>query len=574
MKRTKYLLAVLLVLVFALAMSMPVFAVSGTPSDGSLTVTGDKEFINKTVKAYRIFTASWVDSNETNANNNVNDDNIDRDDTISYVLDSAWNSYFSTVPAIAADTSSNTLSQKAQEYVAGLNDAGTLALAKALKSYAEDHNISPTYTSSAATAQGNGASTTITGMTPGYYLVIPQGGSTDTVRETDATLVNVPSQASASWAIKSSYPTVEKTVDNGKKETDAQIGDILTFKLESHVPDMTEYRSTLTDYYTFTLNDTLSSGLTYKGNLSVRIGNYTLTAADPEASPAVAGDYDVIFDSTNNTLHVNIGRNVTIHNDTTNTDTVHRDLRELNMIQEGDLITVTYDAMLNENADIAGNGNKNTATVEYSTDPNNSTQTAYSQPSETKTYTYQITIDKHDNSNTPVPLAGAVFKLKDSSNNTIRLIPTGTADEYRVATAEEVAAVSNNQTVETVTTPNSGLIVIKGLAADTYKLEEVSAPTGYNKLGADIVIVVSASTTVNNGTEQEPVYETTYHYSTPEYTVDGTSQNNNSVISVVNTKGTVLPVTGGVGTIIFTVLGAGLVIFGIVFTSSKKKSKE
>lgn len=599
MKRTKNLLAVLMVIAFALAMSMSVFAATGTPADGSLTVTGDKEFAGKTVKAYRIFTASWTDSNETD----TADDNIDGSDIISYVLEPEWEGFFSDISAIATDTSDKTLSEKAAEYIVSLKDDDTkmIQLAKGLKAYVENGSLAayitaanitatiPSYTSAAATVSGdNAASTTITSMAPGYYLVIPQSGSTSTTRETDATLVNVPSQASASWAIKSSYPKVTKTVESGQTQTTAQIGDILTFTLASNVPDMTEYNKD-NYYYTFNFHDTMSTGLTYKDNVTVTIGSTILTPANPDATPAVEGDYVVSFNDTTNSLTITLGHNVsvTVHNDATNTDTteVHRDLRKLitdiPAINEGDAITVTYNAMLNENAVIAGNGNDNTATVEYSNDPSDSNSTGLSNPSKTETYTYQITIDKHDNTaGTPVQLAGAVFKLKDSSNNTIKLISTGTANEYRVASEDEINAATNNQTVETVTTPNSGLVVIKGLAAGTYNLEEISAPTGFNKLEKDITIVVSELTTTTTTTtdpttgNEVTTSTTTTHYGTPKYSVDGTDQGTSSIINVVNTSGTILPVTGGIGTIIFTVLGVGIVIFGIVITSVKKKKKE
>ena len=593
MKRTRRLIGLLMTAVFVLAMSMSVFAATGTPQNGSLTVTGDKEFVGKTVDAYQIFTASWVDASETNGN----DDNIDSSDTISYVLNPLWNGFFSTLPAIVADQSDHTLSQKAAEYVATFtsdaNDgtSGTvLTLAKQMKVYAESNNISPTYTSAAATAQGDTGTTTITGMTPGYYLVIPQSGSTSTTRETDATLVNVPSEASASWNIKSSYPTVEKTVGNGEKNNTARIGEIVTFTLTSKVPDFTEYAGA--DCYTFAFHDTMSAGLTYKDNVTVTIGSTTLTPADSSASPAVDGDYEVSFDSQNNSLTVTLGtkKTVQVHDDVSGNDvnTVVRDLMTLvssddqsgDALKEGDTITLTYNAMINEDAVIAGTGNSNTATVQYSNDPSDSTATGTSTPSTTKTYTYQLTIDKHDDSTTPVQLAGAVFKLKDSLGNTIRLIPTATSDVYRVASAEEIAEQQNNQTVETVTTPNSGLVLIKGLSAGTYLIEEVSAPTGYNKLNSDITVIVSESTTttqtvINQDTQQEEnVSVTTLHYDAPTYNVDGTDQNTDSTVNVVNTKGTVLPTTGGVGTIIFTVLGVGVVIFGIVITSVKKKKKE
>ena len=255
---TKRIFAVLMALALVLTMTVTAFAAEGTPATGSLTVAGN-ELTGKTVDAYRVFTASWVDKEGTG------DDKIDSSDTVFYVLETAWEGFFSAVPAIAADTSNKSLSEKATNYIAGLSEAQVLQLAKDLKAYAKTQNIAPSYTSAAATNN----SVTITGMVPGYYLVIPQSGSTSADRGTDATLLNVPSEASASWAIKSDYPTVEKTVDNNKKESTAKIGDVLDFKLTANIPDMTEYENT--PYYTLMFNDTFSSGLTYTGDDDVAV---------------------------------------------------------------------------------------------------------------------------------------------------------------------------------------------------------------------------------------------------------------------------------------------------------------
>ena len=189
MKTKRSLLTLLTIATIVLAMTVTAFAATGTPAAGSLTVTGGTEFNGKTVEAYQVFTASWVDANESSDTNHNYDDNIDVNDTISYVLNSAWNSFFSAIPTIAADTRTITLSEKAENYIHGLSDAQVLQLAKDMKAYAAANNISAAYTS----AQAANGTATITGMTPGYYLVIPEGGSTSTARGTDATLVNVPS---------------------------------------------------------------------------------------------------------------------------------------------------------------------------------------------------------------------------------------------------------------------------------------------------------------------------------------------------------------------------------------------
>ena len=68
---------------------------------------------------------------------------------------------------------------------------------------------------------------------------------------------------------------------------------------------------------------------------------------------------------------------------------------------EDDVITVTYKAVLNENAAIAGTGNVNTATLTYGA--------ATTEESTTTTYTYQAGIKKVDGSMPAVTLSGAEF---------------------------------------------------------------------------------------------------------------------------------------------------------------------
>ena len=540
-----------MVVAVMLTVTVSALAATGAPATGSLTVTGDKEFNGKTVDAYQVFTANWADSNETD----TNDDNIDSGDTVSYVLNSAWNDFFSNINAIRIDNSDKTLSEKAAGYITGLNnDAQMIQLAKDMKAFAAANNIPPTATSAASALVANSDpavySTTISGLTPGYYLVIPESGSTSATRGTDATLVNVPSAASASWAIKSSYPGVEKTVDGNNKETTAQIGDIIPFTLTSAVPDMTEYTA-----YTLKFHDTFSPGLTYQytddndpGTTDDVKSGVTITIDGDTVAPS---KYNVAFNPTTRVL----------------------DIEFINFKAEfgskkGAPIVITYSAMLNESAAIAGNGNLNTANVEYSNDPSDSTKTNSSTDSETKVYTYEINIDKYSDDATPVQLPGAVFQLKDSSDAVIDLVlvtqgAASAASVYRLATSDDAAASK----VDSVTTPASGLVKIKGLEAGTYTLVETAAPTGYNKLASPITIVIAPKTT---GSAPDIVTD----YTTPTYSINGDTASENSKINVVNSKGSILPTTGGIGTIGLTIAGVAIVILGIIFTSRRKKSKE
>lgn len=134
---------------------------------------------------------------------------------------------------------------------------------------------------------------TFESLTSGYYVVFPEGGSTGiSNRGTDAMLINIPTDhAGATWNIKSTFPTVEKTVEDNNDNTtgdgangSAQVGDTVTFTLTSAVPDMSDYE----DFY-FAFNDTLSNGLQFvqktpapasidADDVTVTIGGKTVTA--------------------------------------------------------------------------------------------------------------------------------------------------------------------------------------------------------------------------------------------------------------------------------------------------------
>ena len=553
---TKKLFALMTIAALMFTMTIVCFAAAG-PAQGTLNVTGD-ELKGKNVSVYQIFSVNWDDKN--------GDGKMDANDNISYELTSDWEGFFTDARLTGITGASK--SEKAEKYIASPTGdpdetpGALLQIAKEMKAYAKANNIAPTETQS--NANSNTVSFT---LDSGYYLVVPQSGSTSVTRQTDATLVNVPSNASANWNIKSEYPTVEKKA-NGLKENSANIGDTITFTLESEIPDLTEYADT--PYYTLRFKDTFSNGLTFDGVATVTV---TITDKDdPEAVTTLTTSTDFLptYDSTTKTLTVALGREKTIHDDVNNADNTYCDLKTLleayRAVGADDKITITYTAKLNSNAIIFDstqtvNYNDNTATVEYSNDPSDASSYGTSTPSITKTYTYPLTVYKHDASATPVALAGAVFQLlKNDQVTQINLVSVSSGSDsapavYRVATTDDSATVSS------ITTPGSGKVTIKGLAEGTYYLKETTAPTGYNKLDSDIVIVIAPSQT-NGETD----------YSTPVYTVGG--ETDDSEIEVVNHKGTLLPTTGSIGTIGLTVLGVGVVIFGFVFTSRKKKKAE
>ena len=548
MKFTKRMATILMALAMMLCLTVPAFAAEPA-AQAKLIVSGD-QLKGKTVHATKMFTASWVDSN--------NDGKIDAKDKLSYTLDTAWEGLFwangmsteTTCPTDSIDVSAKegaTLNEKAVAYLSAMTadstELNTFA-AKAAK-YKTAKNINDTKTATG----GEDNTATFEELLPGYYLVQPDKGSTSATRKTDAMLVNVPSDKAATLQLKSEYPSVEKKVDTDKTESSAQIGQKVNFTLTSKVPDMSEF-----DTYYFAFKDTMSKGLTFNNDVKVTIGGQELEAD----AIKVESTTDAETGATNITIEI------------------------LNMKTSGTAkytagadIKVTYSATLNKDAVVGNTGNKNEAKVEYQNGPDKDSH-GTSNPSTTTTRTYPVKVQKHafeDTADTTSVLAGAKFALSISETvptftkgedgsytldkadtNVVRLV--GSEATYRVAEKDETDAVTYFTTVDTSAT------IINGLKAGTYYLHEIEAPEGYNKL-TDPVKVTITETTGKDG-----------KVTGVTYTVGDTDQSTNDTVKVENKTGSMLPSTGGMGTIGLTVLGVGVVALGVLAPKKRKKSSK
>lgn len=548
MKFTKRIATILMALAMMLCLTVPAFA-AGSGAQAKLIVSG-AQLKGKTVHATKMFTASWVDSD--------NDGQISTGDKLSYTLDTAWEGLFwanglSTENSCpegsvnVTDKDGATLSEKAVAYLAALteNSDDLIAFAAKAAKYKTANNIQDTASKKAETED----SVTFDQLVPGYYLVQPDKGSTSATRKTDAMLVNVPSDKAASLQLKSEYPSVEKKVDTDKTESNAQIGQSVNFTLTSKVPDMSEF-----DTYYFAFKDTMSKGLTFdESSVTVTIGEQTLTK-------------DTDF-------------TVTTTNDTT-TGVTNITIEILNMKTDGNAkytagadIKVTYSATLNKDAVVGNTGNKNEAKVEYQNGPKQDDH-GTSNPSTTTTRTYPVKVQKHafENNDQNSFLAGAKFALSTSKTvptftkgedgsytldkadtNVVRLV--GTDATYRVAEKDEDGAVTYFTTVDTSTT------IINGLKAGTYYLHEIEAPEGYNKLTAPVKVTITETT----GKDGKVTGVT--------YTVNDGTASDDSNVKIDNKTGSMLPSTGGMGTIGLTALGVGVVALGVL-APKKKKEKQ
>lgn len=559
MKHFKRAAAMLLAVVLSLCLAVTAFAADTVQDTGTLRVTGsglynpgDGAGKGKNVTAIRMFTARVT--------GDATADPAQKNEFDSYVLEKKWEDFFKQAEIFSAMKNASVigsdveataitadeLSNAAVAYINTLlsettNNKGTTLVDFAHKAQkwvrSDEHKADFTdnvlkFTATATPVSGDTDKTkgtaTFSGLTAGYYLVFPEGGSTGkNSRGTDAILVNVPKNGGVTeQTIKSTFPTVDKQVSNNKTDykdnTTAQVGDTVTFKLTAKVPDMTDYTT-----YKFVFHDTLSNGLAYDaGTVKVTIGGTEVTKE---------GNYTV-------TEPTGESKELTV---------TFADLTKVTDATAGKDIVVTYTAKITKDA-VTTKPATNKVYLEYSNDPSG-TGTGTSNPDESKVYTYDIKIDKFYKENSAEkPLANATFKLTSDvdGNNVVKLVAEADANTYHVQGEGETGT-------DTVTTDATGKITIKGLNAGTYYLYETIAPTGYNKLKEPIEIVITPDT--------KDLSQFTYKVNGKDNTP------NDTTIKVENVKGVMLPETGSIGTIGLTALGVAVVLLGVFAPRKKKK---
>lgn len=499
-------------------------ATANAADNATLTVsTTDAKFAGKTVNAYKMFSATVSGDGKA----------------VSYTLTDEWKPFFenSTASGLTGATNEN-VNDKANDYVSKLQGEDLVAFATKASNWAQTkaNNIAAGATATvSADASNDKYTATFAGLDYGYYVVAVPGATLANTSGQYATLVSVNS-TNVNATIKGALPTVVKKV-NGKDDTDAKIGDTLTFTLTSTIPDMSAYST-----YTFNFKDTLSKGLTFEQVKSVKVEDKTLSVnTDYTVTPPTAP---------NNTLAVAM-----------------KDFKAKQQANAGKKITVTYTATLNENAVVGGAGNVNSAKIQYSNNPSTN-GTGESEPSKVRVFTYGFTVDKYTGdqyTDAATRLAGAEFTLahKDGSAISFVQVSAGSATAnavYRVAKAGETGTT-------TITTPANGKVVFEGLKNGEYTLTETKAPAGYNKLASAIGVKVNGQ---NNGTD------TTNATVTITYNNDNGNDYNqtasNGVIPVQNKSGAILPGTGGMGTIAFTVIGVLVIALGVAWTLKRKNA--
>lgn len=508
----KKLSAILLTVVMLFAVCLPVFAV-GTNSITVKNTTAGAEY-----NIYKMLDLSVSDGL----------------DAYSYTVNSNWTGFFATGGAGASYVTIDD-----QGYVTWTNAAAdTQAFAQAAAKYAKDNSIATAQTAQTSTA--NGANVTFNNLESGYYLVTSSLGNKAIVDTT-------PANPAVEVEEKNSTPTLDKTVQenstgNFGKVNDAGIGDTVNFKVDITVAANAEG---------YVMHDTMSTGLAWTGaeNVTVKIGdnvvnatetdgtvNYTVTAGTETGEGTTLCTFEVAF-----------------------TDAY------IGTVAAGTVITVTYSATVTADAVIAGEGNPNTAVLDYKEDNAVKSTT----PSTTTTYVWNFNVFKYTvkTENPETPLAGAKFKLYKTVQENGADVTYYATFKDKVVDTQTVKQLSSwvkdiNSATELVT-PYDGTIAVQGLDAGVYALTETEAPAGYNTLAADQPVVIKA-----NENYAAPTASLTHSVYDSE---TATTALANDTVKVENKTGSLLPSTGGIGTTIFYVIGGLLVVGAAIFLIVRKR---
>ena len=382
-----------------------------------------------------------------------------------------------------------------------------------------------------ATAESDGSALKFNGLAYGYYVVTTTQG--EQVISVDSTMPEV--------TIVDKNSSTPKELSKTASSKDVSIGDTVTYTVSFKTSNYYGAGTEAKEIVSYTIEDTLPEFLS----------NVTVTS--------------IIVDNDGNNATVGDQANVTAQ--FANKKIVIKWYDETNnqfLYDNGATVTITYTAVVTDKADIDGAGNTNTVTVRWTTKGSDQPGSDKVETHET-IFTYAIALKKVNNEGKALP--GAVFQFPFYVKSTA----DATDGAYIYAGTTPGEGLTNQ-----ITTPASGVIVVKGVKSSSYEITEFKAPDGYNKLTAPVTVeAVQTGNTSTHTTvyldENGNVVDVSAKKIEVKVDIDTIAA---TAVVVVNKAGTELPSTGGMGTTVFYVLGAVLVVGAGVLLVTKKRMSD
>lgn len=335
--------------------------------------------------------------------------------------------------------------------------------------------------------------------------------------------------------------TDDSRVDTTNKWNDIadyNIGDNVPFKLTATLP------SNYDDYseYKLVFTDTRGAGFDAPTDIVVKAGSQTLETPTHYTANTVGQVMTVTLENIKADAFKDLG------------------------IAAGTHITVDYKMRLNDSAVIGGNGNPNTAQLEYSSNPQVATETDKSHTEYTKTFTYKINGTKKQ-AGTENTLAGAKFVLQRKSDNKFQATVDGKTQWVDVTlganpTSADVAAAVKDTNVTVSTSDTDGKFAFTGLDYGEYNLWEIEAPTNFTLPTTPFAVSVTSAT---DNMQDLGAINTADGLTSVGATIAGTPIDGSTTTGVIdfsidNSSTSSLPSTGGMGTTMLYVAGGAIVL--------------
>ena len=412
-----------------------------------------------------------------------------------------------------------------------------------------------------STSVAANGSYTYQNLYPGYYMVLDKADSQSGQDSTyTAYIMEVVGAAVATTKID--VPTVVKKVkdiddvtgtqSSWQDAADYDIGDHVPYQITATLPsNFADYK-----YYTvYTIEDTLSNGLTYDSNATITIA--------PEITTDVADIFDIAY--ANQKLTISLKSGV--------------DLKTIDGITKNTTFTIEYTATLNSNAVAGSTGNENEVDLTYSNNPQwdgtGTPDTGKTPKDKVIVFTYIPQVDKVNSKDEP--LKGAGFTLykavtADYAEDDASTKKLGSAIKTELAASnasiEASALVDDTYYITKAMTvlSNETSFNFNGLDAGTYVLVETTIPAGYNAFKSDTIVITAVLDADDDNPSLTSVAADKILLTS---TKDDTDKNLEGAIR--NNEGTTLPSTGGVGTTIFYIAGSLLAVVAVILLVTKRR---